>query len=74
MRAFFKTFCLLSMIYFVTIIFSQSNPSKDKRFATFEIYADPDKIEDIPDLPPITNSPPSDSIIYMPDGSIVILH
>lgn len=41
---------------------------------SFEIFADPSKEnDDPPPIPPITQSPsPSDTLIFLPDGSIII--
>jgi hypothetical protein len=72
MKTFIKTFCLLSVVYFLAMIYSQWNPASNIWKTNFEIYADPndDKIDD----PPITNSPvPADTIIILPSGEIIII-
>jgi hypothetical protein len=68
MKDFFKIFCypdnhLLSFHRACTFI-----PTRDLKRIGIETFADP------PDLPPITHSPmPQDSIIYMSDGTVIII-
>jgi len=78
MKNFVKTFCILSVIYFLTMIYSQWNLVQDVPPTNFKVYADPPEDDDDddapPPIPPITQSPiPSDTIVILSDGTIVII-
>jgi hypothetical protein len=76
MKTFIKTFSLITAIYFLSIFTTQMNSSGISQATNSVVYSDSgEDEEDSPDLPPITHSPvPCDTIIYLPDGDIIIIY
>jgi hypothetical protein len=75
MKAFLKSFIILTIIYFLFIVHAHLIPIWDLKRTGFESFAYADeKVEDPPDIPPVIHSPvPADTIIYLPDGRIIII-
>jgi len=76
MKTFLKAFTVLSVLYFFSIVQVQVLPQCDLELSNSVLYADPDdEKKEPPVIPPILHGPiPQDSIIYQPDGTIIIIY
>jgi hypothetical protein len=77
MKTILKSFLAITTFYFGTIILPTVSLSEKFVESNYAVYANPDEDDDDDDdiiLPPITHCPvPEDSIVYLQDGTIIIL-